>query len=141
MRRLIIAAMSLALAACGSAGGGIASAGDAAPIVAGAADAAGVPAPATVQERTTVDEKVVTLAARTVDTLALSLSALSKTPLLPPGTPTAQQAARGIDAARDGVNAAAGARTATSYTAALARAQEGIDAVKAIVASIVGGQP
>lgn len=142
IQRFLIAALSLALAACGGAGIDVASAGSAAAQAGAiAADAAGAPAPATVLERTTADEKALHFAAATVDAVALSLSALSKTPMLRPGTETAQRLAKGIDGARDGVNAAAGARTATSYRAALARAQESVDAVKAIVASIIGGQP
>ena len=54
MRRLILALLPLALAACGNTGGTIASTG--APIAAAAADAAGVPPPVVVADRTTLDE-------------------------------------------------------------------------------------
>jgi hypothetical protein len=52
MKRLLVAALALCLAAC--TGGQINSAGT---VAAGAADAAGLPAPATVADKTTLDEE------------------------------------------------------------------------------------
>lgn len=53
MKRLLIAVLALALAAC--TGGNLASTGPAA--IAGAADGAGLPAPATIADQTTLDEE------------------------------------------------------------------------------------
>lgn len=87
-------------------------------------------------EQTTIDEKAVTLAASTVDALALSASALVKAGVVAPGTPRALSLATALDTARDAVNAAEAARkagSATNYQTAIARAQEAVSQIKTII--------
>lgn len=107
--------------------------------VAGALDTvASAPAPA---ERTTIDEKAVTLAAQTVDALALTASALVQARVIVPGSPLALRLAKALDVARDGVNAAELARqagSAGSYAVALDRALAAVAEIKAIVAEVKG---
>ena len=86
--------------------------------------------------QTTVDEKALTLAAQTVDALALSTSALVKTGVLKGGTPTALAMADALDAARDGVNLAAAAReagNANDYATAIAKVGAAIAQVRTLL--------
>lgn len=118
IRNLLIPCALLALTACNP--GGIASA----------------PAPL---ERTTIDEKAVTLAAQSVDAVALSVTALVKAGVIKPGTPTAIKIASALDTARDAVNTAEKARqagSATNYLTAIARANAAVSEIKAIIAKL-----
>ena len=129
MKRLLVAVVALALAAC-TTGEAVRSAGS---IAASAADAAGVPVPATTSA---LDEKALTLAAKAVDAAALSASALVRVGVIEPGSPTALRLAGALDTARDGVNAAALAReagNATTYSAALDKATAALAAIAAII--------
>ena len=129
MKRLLVAAVALALAAC-TTGEAVRSAGS---IAASAADAAGVPVPATTSA---LDEKALTLAAKAVDAAALSASALVHAGVILPGSPGALRLAGALDTARDGVNAAALAReagNATTYSAALDKAAAALAAITAII--------
>ena len=131
MKRLLVAAVALALAAC-TTGEAVRSAGS---IAAGAADAAGVPVPATTST-SALDEKALTLAAKAVDAAALSASALVHAGVILPGSPGALRLAGALDTARDGVNAAALAReagNATTYSAALDKAAAALAAITAII--------
>lgn len=136
MRRLFVAALALALAACSGAGTDIASTGAAAAqAAASAADAAGATPPAPLAN-TIADEKAVTIAAGGVDVAAVSLSALAKAGLIRPGSPIALDLANKLDGARNLVNAAAAAREAgdaRSYREALAQAETALTAVKAAI--------
>ncbi len=101
---------------------------------AGIADAVGSKPPVTCAA-TTGDEKAVRLAADGVDALALSLSALAKTPLLVPGSATALKLKVAINDARNGVNTAELAReacNANTYSVALAKAQAAITSAKSL---------
>lgn len=136
IKRLIVAAAALSLAACATMGAIRTGAG----MAAATADAAGVAVPATTT-RTMIDEKALTIAAKGVSAAAVSVSALVKVGAIKAGTPLAQSIACSLDGARDAVNAAEAARqvgNATSYTAALARAETAIDAVKAALANLGG---
>ena len=129
MKRLLVAVVALALAAC-TTGEAVRSAGS---IAASAADAAGVPVPATTSA---LAEKALTLAAKAVDAAALSASALVRVGVIEPGSPTALRLAGALDTARDGVNAAALAReagNATTYSAALDKATAALAAIAAII--------
>lgn len=89
-------------------------------------------------EQTVVDEKAVTLAAQSVDAVALSTTALVKAGVIKPGTPAALKIARALDLARDSVNAAETARqagSATSYVTAINRALAAVAEIKAIIAT------
>ena len=105
MKRALLAAaaaLSLTLGGCLGAGAGT------------------VPgSPAALAQTTVADEQALTLAARAVDSAALAARALVKTGVITPGSPLALSLARRLDQARDLVNAAAAARTALSYGAAL----------------------
>lgn len=135
MKRIILAACApLALSACN-----LGTQGQIASVSAGAAsvaDAAGVPKPTL--QGTAVDEKAITLAAKAVDVAAVSASALVAARVIEPGTPKALAIAEGLDRARDAVNAAAAARNAgnaTSYTAALADAEQAVAQIRAAIGS------
>lgn len=88
--------------------------------------------------KTSFDEKALTLAAQSVDVLALSASALVKAGVVTKGSPNALKLATGLDDARIGVNSAELAReacNATSYSTALAKATAAIATIK----SALGG--
>ena len=133
MRLFMIAAMALGLAACSAAStDAVHSASSAA---ATAADAAGVPVPETTT-KTIIDEQALTLATKTVSVLADAASALVRVGVIEPHSPTAQTIARGLDDARNGVNAAALAREAVnarSYSEALDKAKAAVVAVQAAI--------
>lgn len=132
MRFFLCAMLALVLTACGDAGGKVHSA---ATVAATVADAAGAPAPA-VLDRTEIDEKALTLAARAVDAAALSASALVRAKVVEPGSPRAIALATGLDKARDAVNAAAAARkagSAGSYREALAHAEDALAQIRQAV--------
>lgn len=140
MKHMIIFVLaSVALTGCGINAHDVASTG------AAIADATGAKPPVTTAA-TTIDEKALTITAKTVSTAAITASALSKTctavaayfPACPflHGTPSAQGIARGLDDARQAVNAAAIARdagNATTYREALAKAEAAVDAVNDII--------
>jgi uncharacterized protein (DUF2342 family) len=113
MKRLIIAALALGLAAC--------------------TGTTGIPSiPPAPLEQTVADEKALTLAGKAVDTAAISASALVRVGVIEPNSPTAQRMARALDDARNWVNAAAAARAAgnaRSYAEALAKADEALSAI------------
>lgn len=149
MKRLILAVCSAALALTVSACnfGGEGTVRSAATIAASSADAIGL-TPPTPAANTAADERAVTLAAASVDTAAITASALVRTcaaaaavyPSCPflAGSPSARRIATGLDRARHGVNAAAAARRAgnsATYRAALAEAE----AALAEVRSAIGG--
>jgi hypothetical protein len=117
MKRLLFAAsLALALPACTP--GGVASI---------------PPAPLS---HTTIDEKALTLAAKAVDTAALSASALVRVGVIEPGSPSAQRLARALDDARNAVNAAEAAReagSATSYADAIAKANSALAAINTVI--------
>lgn len=129
MMRYLTLPLALTLAGCTTTG--------ALQVGASAVDAAGVHSPAPAQ-LTVIDEKAITLAARSVDAVALSASALVRAGVIRPGTPTALALATALDDARKAVNAAELARQAgstTSYRQALDRALAAVDQVK----SLIGG--
>lgn len=131
MKRLMIAALALALSGCG-----MGNAHSAATVAATVADSVGAKPPVTL-EASAIDEKALTIAAKGVDALALSATALVRAGIIRPGSPAALKLATALDDARDGVNAAQLARkaaSATSYRDALAKAEAAIDAIKAIIA-------
>lgn len=135
MNRLILAICApLALTACNlGSQGQIASAST---VAASVADAVGAPKPTL--QGTAIDEQALTLAAKAVDLAALSASALVAARVIEPGTPRALALAQGLDRARMAVNAAADARNAgnaTSYTAALADAENAVAQIRATIGS------
>jgi len=88
--------------------------------------------------KTSLDEKALTLAAQSVDVLALSASALVKAGVVTKGSSNAFKLAKGLDEARIGVNSAELAReacNATNYSTALAKATAAI----ATIRSALGG--
>ncbi len=101
------------------------------------ADTVGIKPPVTCAA-TTIDEKALTLAAQSVDVMALSASALVKAGIVTKGSSNALKLAKGLEDARIGVNAAELARqacNATSYSAALSKATAAIATIK----SALGG--
>lgn len=130
MKRLIFAVCAaMALTACSFDDGTVHSAASAA---AGAADAAGAKPP-TPAAATVIDEQAVTLAAKAVDTVALSASALVRASVIQARSPAALKLADALDRARRSVNAAAAARragNAASYRAALTDAEAAIADVR-----------
>ncbi len=123
MKRLFLALTPLALISGGCAN-----------LAAGAADVVSSPgAPLT---KTTIDEKALTLAAKTTDALALSASALVRAHVITAGSPTALSMASWLDELRGAVNAAATAReagNATTYAEALNRAEAAVAQIKALI--------
>ena len=107
----------------------------AATLAATAADAAGArpPAPA---EVTAVDEKLLSLSARAVEAAAKACSAMVRTGVITRGSPVALQLSHWLGVARDAILAAEQARkalSATSYLEALARADEAVAAILALI--------
>lgn len=91
------------------------------------------PAPLT---HTVIDERALTLAAQTVDVLALSATALVKNHIIVAGSPTAVRLANALDKARNGVKAASAARdagNATTYGEALAKASQAVAEIRSII--------
>jgi len=135
MKRLIIAGLALALAACGpftASPGAISSAGT---IAAGAADAAGVPAPVAVADLTTADEvgmlrvERIYKAARSTIELAVDTGFIrgSLAATIAKADAFAFQKLTGLRALYDAGNAA-------SFRAALPEAERA-------VTNIIGGKP
>lgn len=136
MKRLVLMACAV-LALAGCAFGGEGTVRSAADIAAASADAIGVKPPTPAAD-TAIDEQLVTIAIKGVDTAAISASALVRARVIAPGSPTALKLATALDRARHGVNAAAAARkvgNATSYRAALADAE----AALAEIQTAIGG--
>lgn len=136
---ILMALTVAALAGCTPAGGSQAIR-SAASVAAAAADAAGAtpPAPA---EITAIDEKLLSLSARAVTVAAKASSALVRTGVITRGSPTALQLAHWLDVARDAVLAAEQARlalSAASYREALARADEAVAGIMAIISPFGG---
>lgn len=106
-----------------------------ATVAAATADAAGAKPPA-LAEITAIDEKLLSLSARAVTVAAKASSALVRTGVITRGSPTALRLAHWLDVARDAVLAAEQARlalSADSYREALARADEAVTAIMAII--------
>jgi len=100
--------------------------------------APGAVPPATIADRTTIDETLLELAAKSVRAAALSTRALVAAGAIEPGSPPALRLAAALDAARDGVIAAQTARTAhdaAGYLAALQQANAAAGAVAQIIAN------
>lgn len=116
MKRIILTAcLALALPACTP--GGIVSS----------------PAPL---EQTTIDEKALTLAAKAVDTAAISASAMVRVGVIEPGSPSALRLADALDTARKAVNAASQAReagSASNYAAAIANATAALATINSVI--------
>jgi hypothetical protein len=150
MRRLILFAAALSLTACATApsappatAGPSATPdrGDAILAVAGTAaavaDAMDVAPPASVTTRTTIDEKAIRIAFKTFDATLTVIDAFVATGQIVPGTPQALTLKRGVLATKDALNAASAAQragSATSYTAALVRAEQALTAVRSALA-------
>ena len=128
MKRFIFAlALPLAFASSGCGQMTLAKgAGDAAYV----ADAVGAPAPVKLADGTTIDERLLTVSAKTVDALALSVTALVHSGVVKAGSPTAMSLATGLDDARVGLNAAMAATSATSYSAALFTVEAAVAQIK-----------
>lgn len=137
MKRLLICCLvapALALAACGSDGGGINSAGTAAP-------PAGSPAAITGLAGTATDDKAVSLAFDGLDFARTTIDGLVALGKVVPGTPTALKLASGLDATRDWLNAARSAQRAgeaSNYAVALDQAGSAMAQLKAGIAAAKG---
>lgn len=93
-------------------------------------------APPAPLSQTIIDEKALTLAAQTVDVLAISASALVKARVIQAGSPAALSMADGLDKARTAVNLAALARdagNASSYAAAITKASAAIAQIRTAI--------
>lgn len=87
-------------------------------------------------KHTIIDERALTLAAQTVDVLALTATALVKNHIIVAGSPAAVRLANALDTARDGVKAAALARAAgnaATYGEALSKASQAVAEIRSII--------
>jgi len=126
---IVLVLLAVGLAGCGAAGQPVRSA---ATVAATAADAAGAPKPRPLAT-TAIDEKALVIAARALDTLAVTASRLVNAGAIQPGSATALKLADGMDKARHAINAAAAAREvldAESYRRALADAEGALGEIR-----------
>lgn len=119
MKHLILPiCASLALSACsGLTGAPLASVP---AVVASGADAMGAPPPNVIASKTFVDEKALIVLAQTVEASANGFVALIEFGKFTPGAENTMRIGNLFDQVRVAINAAQAARTADSYSAALA---------------------